>query len=111
MDFLTSNSAAIEKFLKTLTNGPRLRLLCALCEGEKNVGELCLISALSQSAVSQHLSRLRQTSLVETRREEQMIYYSLTPQGKTTLSGLSDFLNQCDRDKKGRLIWSLLKKR
>jgi DNA-binding transcriptional ArsR family regulator len=52
-------------------------VLCQLSKGEKNVGELERIVGLSQSALSQHLARLRNDSLVKTRREAQTIYYSL----------------------------------
>lgn len=63
--------------LKALSNACRLRIMCALYEGEKNVGELETVIGLSQSAISQHLARLRQDGLVKTRREAQTIYYSM----------------------------------
>ena len=51
--------------------------MCALYSGEKNVGELEKIVNLSQSALSQHLARLRRDGLVNTRRAAQTIYYAL----------------------------------
>lgn len=63
--------------LKALSNERRLTIVCALYSGEKNVGDLEKIIGLSQSALSQHLARLRRDGLVETRREAQTIYYSL----------------------------------
>lgn len=63
--------------LKALSNERRLMIVCALYSGEKNVGDLEKIVGLSQSALSQHLARLRRDDLVETRREAQTIYYSL----------------------------------
>lgn len=63
--------------LKALSNEKRLLIVCALYKGEKSVGELEEIVDLSQSALSQHLARLRRDGLVNTRREAQTIYYSL----------------------------------
>ena len=53
-------------------------ILCALAEGEHSVGQLNDRIELSQSALSQHLAVLRRDGLVETRRESQTIYYSLS---------------------------------
>lgn len=52
-------------------------VICALYQGEKSVGELEEIVGLSQSALSQHLARLRRDGLVNTRRNAQTIFYSL----------------------------------
>ena len=64
--------------LKALSNEKRLMIVCALYKGEKNVGELEKIVGLSQSALSQHLARLRRDGLVNNRRHAQTIYYSLS---------------------------------
>jgi DNA-binding transcriptional ArsR family regulator len=50
-------------------------ILCSLMEGERSVGELVEKIGLSQSALSQHLARLRRDGLVRTRRCSQTIYY------------------------------------
>ena len=63
--------------LKALAHPARLLVLCQLVEGEASVGELQPITGLSMSALSQHLSVLREMALVETRREAQTIFYSL----------------------------------
>lgn len=63
--------------MKALGNESRLMILCLLAEGERSVGELDAIMPLSQSALSQHLARLRAQGMVETRRESQTIFYSL----------------------------------
>lgn len=62
--------------LKALSNKRRMMILCALCTKEQSVGELEKIVGLSQSALSQHLARLRRDGFVKTRREAQTIYYS-----------------------------------
>ena len=66
--------------LKALANEKRLMIVCILSKGEKNVGELEQFIGLSQSALSQHLARLRRDGIVETRREAQTIYYSIKDQ-------------------------------
>ncbi|GAB3030376.1 metalloregulator ArsR/SmtB family transcription factor [Oleiagrimonas citrea] len=71
-----ANEAA--RLLKTLGNPQRLRLLCLLVNGEMSVGQLNeQLPELSQSALSQHLARLREDHLVRTRRESQSIWYAL----------------------------------
>ena len=64
--------------MKALGSEARLIILCALAEGELSVGELNKVIPLSQSALSQQLARLRRERLVQTRRESQTIYYSLS---------------------------------
>ncbi len=71
-----AETAAI--LLKAISNDKRLLILCALHRGEKNVGELEKLIGLSQSALSQHLARLRRDGIVETRRDAQTVYYSLS---------------------------------
>jgi DNA-binding transcriptional ArsR family regulator len=63
-------------FLSALANAKRLSILRHLMEREYSVGELSQCVGLSQSALSQHLTKLRHGDLVETRREAQTIYYS-----------------------------------
>jgi len=71
----TSRACAL---LKSMGNQHRLMILYQLVTGEKCVGELVKILGLSQSALSQHLARLRRDNLVSTRREAQTIHYSLS---------------------------------
>ncbi len=63
--------------LKALANVNRLMILCILCEGELSVTELNERVNISQSALSQHLAKLRDDKIVTTRRESQTIYYSI----------------------------------
>ena len=63
--------------LKAMGNEKRLLILCHLTEGEKSVGSLEKLVGLSQSALSQHLARLRRDEFVATRRDAQTIYYSI----------------------------------
>jgi ArsR family transcriptional regulator, virulence genes transcriptional regulator len=63
--------------LKAMANPARLMVLCQIADGEKSVNELARAVGLSQSGLSQHLTVLRNRSLVATRRVGQTIYYSL----------------------------------
>lgn len=74
---LRDSARQASDLLKALSNENRLLVMCNLSDGEKSVGQLQSIIGLSQSALSQHLARLRQDGLVRTRRESQTIYYSL----------------------------------
>ncbi|KAA0677808.1 helix-turn-helix transcriptional regulator [Roseomonas genomospecies 6] len=74
---LQNNARRASTLLKAMSNERRLLILCYLSEGEKSVGELEELVDLSQSALSQHLARLRRDKLVRTRRAAQNIYYSL----------------------------------
>ncbi|MGB8275782.1 MAG: metalloregulator ArsR/SmtB family transcription factor [Alphaproteobacteria bacterium] len=79
MDFraLQGNARRASRLLKSMSNVHRLMILCELAAGESSVGELQQRVRLGQSALSQHLARLRRERLVKTRREAQTIYYSL----------------------------------
>ena len=74
---LQNNARRASTLLKAMSNERRLLILCYLSEGEKSVGELEELVDLSQSALSQHLARLRRDKLVRTRRNAQNIFYSL----------------------------------
>ena len=77
--------------LAAMANPVRLLVLCALLDGEKPVNELVAQSGISQSAVSQHLAKMRNLKLVATRRDAQSIYYRLaSDQVKRVLSVLYD---------------------
>jgi len=66
-----------EALLKAVANKHRLMVLCNLLGGERTVTALQEAVGLSQSALSQHLARLRDDDLVATRREAQTIHYSI----------------------------------
>lgn len=73
---LAENAAGAAAFLKLLANEHRLLILCHLvANGEMTVNALVDELGLSQSALSQHLARLRDDGLVSFRRESQTLYY------------------------------------
>jgi len=79
LDRLKANAAEAADFLQLLGNDKRLLILCELMiAGEMPVNTLAESVGLSQSALSQHLAKLRADSLVQTRREAQTIYYRVS---------------------------------
>jgi ArsR family transcriptional regulator len=73
-----ANAREVADVLRALGNERRLMILCKLVEwGEANVTALADAVGLSQSAVSQHLARMREEGLVATRREAQTIWYRI----------------------------------
>jgi ArsR family transcriptional regulator len=63
--------------VKAIAHPIRLSILSLLAEGEKNVQELTKALGTTQSNVSQHLFQMRARDMVVTRREGNMIYYSI----------------------------------
>ncbi|WP_347717694.1 metalloregulator ArsR/SmtB family transcription factor [Sphingomonas sp.] len=78
--------------LRSLAHEGRLLVLCYLAEaGELSVGELVDRIGLSQSALSQHLAKLRAEGLVATRKNAQTVYYRVAdPRVLTLLATLHD---------------------
>ena len=86
---LELNTERAAELLSTMSNKNRLLILCRLVEGEVQAGALSEVSGLSQSALSQHLAKLRQAGIVSTRRDAQMIYYRLaSPEAEAILKTL-----------------------
>lgn len=77
VDAMRGSAQEAAQLLKMLSHEARLVVLCDLVLGEKPAGALVESSGLSQSALSQHLAKLREEGLVATRRDAQVIYYRL----------------------------------
>lgn len=77
LDELAAHAKEAASLLKELGNESRLMVCCSLGDKELSVGELNQLVPLSQSALSQHLARLREAELVCTRKEGQTVYYRL----------------------------------
>lgn len=78
--------------LKSMANECRLLVLCHLAaEGELSVGQLQDRVGLGQSALSQHLARLREEGLVATRKDQQTVFYRVCdPKAEQLLQLLHD---------------------
>jgi DNA-binding transcriptional ArsR family regulator len=91
--FLLENTSFEQKsaFLSAMANEQRLRVLDILTKGEMPVGELADLIGLSQSALSQHLAKLRAAHMVKTRRDAQTVYYTVNSENvRRMLSLLED---------------------
>jgi ArsR family transcriptional regulator, virulence genes transcriptional regulator len=91
MSEMEAKAAEAAELLGAMANPVRLLILCALVEGERSVTDLINRTAVSQSAVSQHLAKMRLQGLVSTRRDAQTIYYSLA--SKEVLAILTTLYN------------------
>ncbi len=77
----SANCRAAE-VLRALANARRLAILEYLCAGERSVGELERLVGLGQSALSQHLARLRRARLVRHRRAGRTVTYGIDGGGE-----------------------------
>lgn len=104
---IAEHAAEAAQFLKLLANEHRLLVLCHLLAGERSVGALVEEVGLSQSALSQHLARLREDGLITFRRESQTLFYRVSDvRAERVLAALKDFfcptLGQARRRKSER---------
>ena len=75
---LERKAVAVAGMLRALANGRRLLILCKLVEwGEATVGSLAEAADLSQSALSQHLAKMREEGIVTFRRDSQTLWYRI----------------------------------
>lgn len=74
---LQEKADLVAERLALVANAKRLLILCELAQGERSVGALQAAVGLGQSALSQHLARLREAGMVATRREAQTIHYRI----------------------------------
>lgn len=83
--------AQAASFLKSLAHRDRLKVLCGLLDGELPVSEIEAQVGASQSAISQHLARLKAEGIVKSRRDGRQILYSIAD---PTVLGLIELLYQ-----------------
>ncbi len=76
---MTMHRAAI--LLKQVSDPTRLQVVTLLSEGERHVGGLCDQVNMSQPAVSHHLAQLWHGGIVDSRRQDNNNFYSLTDTG------------------------------
>jgi len=76
--FMQQGAAKAAAMLRAVGNPNRLLILCLLIEHQElTVGMLREYVGLSQSALSQHLARMRDEGLVAFRRESQALHYRI----------------------------------
>jgi ArsR family transcriptional regulator, virulence genes transcriptional regulator len=86
----TAQAAVVAGLLKALANEKRLLILCSLIDAKQmTVADLAAVAELSQSALSQHLARLREQNIVSFKRVGASLYYSVSdPRVKRILKTL-----------------------
>ncbi|MBX9992764.1 ArsR/SmtB family transcription factor [Phreatobacter oligotrophus] len=73
-----ANALEVADVLRALANERRLQILCVLMEREEtNVGTLVSRIGISQSALSQHLAKMRDEGILAFRRESQTLWYRI----------------------------------
>jgi len=78
---LARQAGEAAQLLKLLGHEKRLLVLCFLAvRGEMTAGELVGVAKLSQSALSQHLAKMRADGLIEFRRASQTLHYRVVDQ-------------------------------
>jgi DNA-binding transcriptional ArsR family regulator len=78
LETFESKAGEVAGILRALANERRLMILCKLVEwGEANVSSLAEAVGLSQSALSQHLAKMRDEGIVTFRRESQTLWYRI----------------------------------
>lgn len=87
---LEAKAGEVADLLRALSNDRRLLILCKLVEtGEATAGSLAEDVGLSQSALSQHLARMREEGIVTFRRDAQTLWYRIAdPRAETLLATL-----------------------
>ncbi len=91
LEIMEGKAEQAARLLAALGQSKRLMALCRLMDTEMSVGALAEAVGLGQSALSQHLARLRDLGIVATRRDGQTIYYRLaSPDARRLISVLYD---------------------
>ncbi|MDM4765636.1 metalloregulator ArsR/SmtB family transcription factor [Pelomonas sp. SE-A7] len=68
---------SVAELFSLLSTPIRLKIISAVCHGEKNVSELLAEIETTQPNMSQHLSTLYRSGVLSKRREGTQIYYKL----------------------------------
>ena len=103
-DAFERNAIGVAGTLRTLANERRLMILCKLVErGEANVTTLAAAVGLSQSALSQHLAKMREDGIVTFRRDSQTLWYRIAdPRIEQLFATLHRLFCQAGRSGKSR---------
>ncbi|HNW30794.1 MAG TPA: metalloregulator ArsR/SmtB family transcription factor [Spirochaetota bacterium] len=77
MKFNEQQVDVVTELLKSIAHPIRMKILCFLMEGEKNVGEIEQQFGSTISNISQHLTVLRKANIIDRRKEANFMFYSL----------------------------------
>lgn len=86
MAALQERAGDVAELLKVLANEQRLLILCRLAmDREVSVGEIAESVDLGQSALSQHLARMREEGLIAARKEGLCVFYRIADRNLSRL--------------------------
>ena len=76
---------SVAELFSVLSTPIRLKIISAVCQGEKNVSELLAEIDTTQPNMSQHLSTLYRSGVLAKRRDGTQMYYRLQSERVATL--------------------------
>jgi DNA-binding transcriptional ArsR family regulator len=76
---------SVAELFSVLSTPIRLKIISAVCNGEKNVSELLSEIQTTQPNMSQHLSMLYRSGVLSKRRDGTQVYYRLQSERVATL--------------------------
>lgn len=89
--YLNIKCKELAYIFKLLSNSTRLGILCIVCDEEVSVNDISSALGKSQSNISQHLSVLRNTSMVDYKRNNnKLLYYLKNPKIKQLIKDIKD---------------------
>ncbi len=77
LDLFMKSAKSATECLKALAHESRLVTVCFIGSGEKSVQELENLLGTTQSNVSQHLAKLRDKGVLETRKAGNQVFYRI----------------------------------
>jgi DNA-binding transcriptional ArsR family regulator len=72
--------------INAFSNPTRVKILCCLANNKKSVQELVGTCELAQSAISQHLAKLKKAGLVKDMKQGKYVYYSVANKKIATIA-------------------------
>ncbi len=85
MKFNDEQVETVTEILKSIAHPIRMKILCFLMDGEKNVSEIEQEFGSTISNISQHLTILRKASIINRRKESNFMFYSIKDRSILTL--------------------------
>jgi len=83
----------LSRIVGLISNDVRLKLIWLINEDRFCVCDLADILQMSVPAISQHLRKLKDIGIVETTRNKQTIYYSITSQNQNIVNHILDLVS------------------
>jgi ArsR family transcriptional regulator, lead/cadmium/zinc/bismuth-responsive transcriptional repressor len=83
----------LSRIVSLISNEVRLKLIWLINEEQFCVCDFADILQMSVPAISQHLRKLKDIGIVETTRDKQTIYYSITSQNQNIVNHILDLVS------------------